>query len=60
LAYNGFDFIMRDVMVEASVVTQGEPGHIPYTETAEQAWHLKLASYAVYGNKHFGRKKATL
>jgi hypothetical protein len=60
LAYNDFDFIMRDVMDEEGIIAQCDREPIPYTETAEQAWHLNLASYAINGNKHFGKKKATL
>jgi predicted Rossmann-fold nucleotide-binding protein len=48
------------MLVEEGTITQCDRKLIQYAETAEQAWHLILESYAVNGNNHSDKKKATL
>ncbi len=48
------------MLVEEGTITQCDRELIQYVETAEQAWHLILESYAVNGNNHSDKKKATL
>jgi len=46
-------------LVEEGVIAQCARKLIQLTKTAEQAWHLILESYTIYGNSH-SNKKVTL